>query len=441
MMFGRDMLGDEMPWLVPLFFGSIAIWLFPKTIESFAKDRSQRLLMALRWLPFTLLAVIVSLRMSSILGHDTDHLEVISYLQTDSSLTDRLHVLFAGDGIVEWMLLPLVYLFAWNGQGMKGAWKDEHLQKFKRTLALMLLVSATMFFDDSAYIAPGSFPLTPIPGPSIDVWMVVTLLIAEVVVISGLMSMYGPSQKMKTHGNRMYLPTSPLYLTAFAYLAMAFMDSSVFDAEWWIDPYQDDKVAMMWMWIFVGFNLHVFGRPIRDIDSKLGAGDGRSRALAFSIGVSLALLIVVTSWLMHQQDAPDATAIRSSFWLVGWISVMMAMVLLLPMLGFDDGSRPELDWARWTLLFGPMLLFVVHPYSPFLLLGSWFALIATMALPWMLEREARTLPLWQVAGLSGAMIAVFSATLLSGQGMIMVVPLGGLLAVLSSMMMLRHASA
>jgi len=59
----------------------------------------------------------------------------------------------------------------------------------------------------------------------------------------------------------------------------------------------------------------------------------------------------------------------------------------------------------------------------------------------MLEREARTLPLWQVAGLSGAMIAVFSATLLSGQGMIMVVPLGGLLAVLSSMMMLRHASA
>jgi hypothetical protein len=84
---------------------------------------------------------------------------------------------------------------------------------------------------------------------------------------------------------------------------------------------------------------------------------------------------------------------------------------------------------------------VVHPYSPFLLLGSWFALIATMVLPWMLEREARTLPLWQVGGLTGAMITVFSATLLSGQGMIMAVPLGGFLAVLSSMMMLRHASA
>jgi hypothetical protein len=440
-MSGRDMLGDEMPWLVPLFFGSIAIWLFPKTVESFAKGRSERLLMALRWFPFTLLAVILSLRMSSILGHDTDHLEVVSYLQVDSSLTDRLHILFAGDGLVEWMLLPLVYLFAWNGQGMKGTWKNEHLHKFKRTLALMLLVSATMFFDDSAYIAPESLPLTQIPSPSVDMWMVITLLITEVVVISGLMSMYGPSKSIESYRRRLFLPASTFVLTAFAYLAMAFMDSSVFNAEWWTDPYQNDKLAMMWLWVFVGFNLHVFGRPIQDIESKLGAGDGRSRALAFSIGVSLGLLLIVTSWLMHQQDAPDATAIRSAFWLVGWISVMMAVVLLLPILGFDDGARPELDWARWTLLFGPMVLFVAHPYSPFLLLGSWFALIATMVLPWMLEREAKSLPVWQVIGLGTAMIAVFSVTLLSGQGLVIAIPLGGIFATASSMMMLRHAVA
>ena len=397
--------------------------------------------MALRWFPFTLLAVILSLRMSSILGHDTDHLEVVSYLQVDSSLTDRLHILFAGDGLVEWMLLPLVYLFAWNGQGMKGTWKNEHLHKFKRTLALMLLVSATMFFDDSAYIAPESLPLTQIPSPSVDMWMVITLLITEVVVISGLMSMYGPSKSLESYRRRLFLPASTFVLTAFAYLAMAFMDSSVFNGEWWTDPYQNDKLAMMWLWVFVGFNLHVFGRPIQEIESKLGAGDGRSRALAFSIVVSLGLLLIVTSWLMHQQDAPDATAIRSAFWLVGWISVMMAVVLLLPILGFDDGARPELDWARWTLLFGPMVLFVAHPYSPFLLLGSWFALIATMVLPWMLEREAKSLPVWQVIGLGTAMIAVFSVTLLSGQGLVIAIPLGGIFATASSMMMLRHAVA
>ena len=155
--------------------------------------------MALRWLPFTLLAVILSLRISSILSHDTDHLEVVSYLQADSSLTERLHILFAGDGIVEWMLLPLVYLIAWNGQGMKGTWKEEHLHKFKRTVAIMLLASATLFFDDSAYIAPESFPLTPIPAPSVDRWTTVTLLLTEVLVISGLMSMYGPSKGVESY--------------------------------------------------------------------------------------------------------------------------------------------------------------------------------------------------------------------------------------------------
>ena len=191
--------------------------------------------MALRWLPFTLLAVILSLRMSSILGHDTDHLEVVSYLQADSSLTDRLHILFAGDGIVEWMLLPLTYLFAWNGQGMKGTWKDEHMQKFKRTVALMLLVSATLFFDDSAYIAPESSPLTQIPSPSFDMWVAITLLIVEILVISGLMSMYGPSKGVEAYRDRKFLPASPLVLTGFAYLAMAFMVLSGTDGRYHLE--------------------------------------------------------------------------------------------------------------------------------------------------------------------------------------------------------------
>ena len=47
----------------------------------------------------------------------------------------------------------------------------------------------------------------------------------------------------------------------------------------------------------------------------------------------------------------------------------MAGVLLLPLLGFDDGSRPELNWVRWSLMFGPLLWFLVFEHAPFLLLG------------------------------------------------------------------------
>ena len=137
------MLGDDMPWLVPLFFGSVAIWMFPQSVERFARNKNEALLKALKWLPFFLLAVIISLRVSSIFSHDTTHLEVAAYLDADASLGERLHVLFAGDGLVEWMVLPLVYLFAWNGQGSRRSWTVEGLHKMKRTLALMLLVSST----------------------------------------------------------------------------------------------------------------------------------------------------------------------------------------------------------------------------------------------------------------------------------------------------------
>ena len=298
-MHGRVMLGDDMPWLVPLFFGSIAIWMFPKSVETFARNKSESLLRALRWLPFALLAVIISLRVSAILSHDTTHIEVVSYLQSDASLVDRLHVLFAGDGLVEWMVLPLVYLFAWSGQGSQKTWTTEGLHKLKRTLALMLLVSSTLLFDDSAYIAPETMPLVTIPSPMIDAWSVAFVALALFVVITGLLAAYAPPSGLQRYQNRFYVPASPFVLTAFAYLFMAYLSSGVFDESWWSDPRQDDAYATFWMWIFLAFNLHIFAATQRDIDVHLGAGNGRSKALAWSIGVAIAILVLVTALLMH----------------------------------------------------------------------------------------------------------------------------------------------
>ena len=55
--------------------------------------------------------------------------------------------------------------------------------------------------------------------------------------------------------------------------------------------------------------------------------------------------------------------------------------------------------------------------------------------------EAKPLPLWQAVALSTVLIAAFAGTLLSGQGMVIAIPLGGIVASLSSMMMIRHAYA
>ncbi|MGB0787675.1 MAG: hypothetical protein ACPGR1_06710, partial [Candidatus Poseidoniaceae archaeon] len=421
------MLGDDMPWLVPLFFGSIAIWMFPKSVETFARNKSESLLRALRWLPFALLAVIISLRISALFSHDSTHIEVAAYLSSDSTVAERLHVLFAGDGLVEWMVLPLVYLFAWNGQGSRQSWTVEGLQKLKRTLALMLLISSTLVFDDSAYIAPETLPLISMPAPQVDAWSVVFLVLVQCVVITGLLNAHAPQRGLRHHQQRFYLPLSPLLLTVFVYLFMAYLESGVFDASWWSNPRQDDQTATLWLWVIVAFNLHVFSAPHRDIDAHLGAGNGRSKALAWSIGVSVALLLLVTGFLMHDQQAPDATSVRSSLWLVGWMCALMAGVLLLPFLGFDDGSRPELNWVRWSLMFGPLFWFLMFEHAPFLMVGSWLALMATTPLAWTLEDSAPSPSMVQRASMIVLGLVAILLVLANGEGLRYALPLVGLL--------------
>jgi hypothetical protein len=439
-MCGWVMLGDDMPWLVPLFFGSVAVWMFPKSVELFARKRSESLLRLLRWLPFALLAVILSLRISAIFSHDTSHIEVAAYLVEDASFLDRLHVLVAGDGLVEWMVLPLVYLFAWNGQGSKQAWSTEGLYKLKRTVALMLLVSSTLLFDDSAYIAPDTMPTGTMIAPHVEAWGVAFLLCVQFVVITGLLRAYGPSTGLQSYQKRFFAPASPFVLTAFAFLFMAYLESGVFDSSWWSDPRQDDPFATLWLWIFVAFNLHIFAVPQREADAHLGPGNGRSKALGWVIGTSVGLLIVVTAILMHDQQTPDATSVRTSLWLVGWMSALMAGVLLLPLLGFDDGSRPELNWVRWSLMFGPMLWFLMFEHSPFLLLGSWFALMVTSPMAWALEDSAPSPTLWHSVGLVLLGITVICVVVISGEGLQYALPLGALLCIASSMLDVRHAS-
>jgi hypothetical protein len=414
--------------------------MFPKSVELFARKRSESLLRLLRWLPFALLAVILSLRISAIFSHDTSHIEVAAYLVEDASFLDRLHVLVAGDGLVEWMVLPLVYLFAWNGQGSKQAWSTEGLYKLKRTVALMLLVSSTLLFNDSAYIAPDTMPTGTMIAPHVEAWGVAFLLCVQFVVITGLLRAYGPSTGLQSYQKRFFAPASPFVLTAFAFLFMAYLESGVFDSSWWSDPRQDDPFATLWLWIFVAFNLHIFAVPQREADAHLGPGNGRSKALGWVIGTSVGLLIVVTAILMHDQQTPDATSVRTSLWLVGWMSALMAGVLLLPLLGFDDGSRPELNWVRWSLMFGPMLWFLMFEHSPFLLLGSWFALMVTSPMAWALEDSAPSPTLWHSVGLVLLGITVICVVVISGEGLQYALPLGALLCIASSMLDVRHAS-
>jgi len=86
------------------------------------------------------------------------------------------------------------------------------------------------------------------------------------------------------------------------------------------------------------------------------------------------------------------------------------------------------------------LLFVVFEHSPFLLLGSWFAIIATTPLSWTLEESAPSPSMMHLGGMIVLGLATLAFVLLSGQGLQLALPLGALLATISATLDLRHAT-
>ena len=91
-------------------------------------------------------------------------------------------------------------------------------------------------------------------------------------------------------------------------------------------------------------------------------------------------------------------------------------------------------------MFGPMLCFLMFEHAPFLLLGSWFALVATSPLAWTLEDSAPSPTMLHRIGLALLGSAVLVVIVMSGEGLRYALPLGALLCVVSSMLDVRHAA-
>ena len=234
---------------------------------------------------------------------------------------------------------------------------------------------------------------------------------------------------LKRYQNRFFAPASPLVLTAFVYLSWRSLPQTF--RQRLVERSAKMMPKQRFGCGFVAFNLHMFATPQREGDAHLGAGRGRSKALAWNIGVAVLLVLLITTLLMHQQQTPDATSVRSAFWLVGWMVALMAGALLLPLLGFDDGSRPELNWVRWSCMFVDVVV-CRFEHSPFLLLGSWFAIIATTPLSWTLEESAPSPSMMHLGGIIVLGFATLALILLSGQGLQLALPLGALLATISA---------
>ncbi|MGB1633416.1 MAG: hypothetical protein ACPHEN_08580, partial [Candidatus Poseidoniaceae archaeon] len=95
---------------------------------------------------------------------------------------------------------------------------------------------------------------------------------------------------------------------------------------------------------------------------------------------------------------------------------------------------------RWSLMFGSLFWFLMFEHAPFLMVGSWLALIATTPLAWTLEDSAPSPSMAQRASMVVLGLATILLVLASDEGLRYALPLVGVLCVLSSMLDLRHAT-
>ncbi len=91
-------------------------------------------------------------------------------------------------------------------------------------------------------------------------------------------------------------------------------------------------------------------------------------------------------------------------------------------------------------MFGPMLLFLFFEHAPFLLLGSWFAIMATTPMSWLFEETASSPSLPHRIALVILGLATLVLVLTSGEGLRYAIPLGAMLCLVSSTLDVRHAS-
>ena len=154
------MIGDTLPWFLPLFVFGLLAWVFYEAIETYVLRKGspfgEKALVALRWLPAAQLVVMLITRSISLIQRDLSHLEVAQYLGAGTYHSSDLKLIATGGGGSEIIALTVI-LFVLLSERLPslGSTRVELRQGFRNRLmmftGLMLLSASTLLFPESAY--------------------------------------------------------------------------------------------------------------------------------------------------------------------------------------------------------------------------------------------------------------------------------------------------
>lgn len=393
-----NMLGDTMPWFLPLFVFSLFGWIFYESIEKLVirknTDFWKKALAAVRWLPPVQLFLMLSSRIFSLVQRDLTHLEVAQYLGPgDFSFTD-LKLLVTGNGGSE-LLAMTVVLFALYSERLPSLAKarDDFRLRFRNRLmmftGLLLITSSAVLFPESAYYSPSTLPTTPIGA--IPAWATIVPLVffSSLLMFGG--ELFAVSTLFFAGGNFQTLARRARYkVLIIAFSAIIWLSFTLHNHENWSQQIPDLGLLLpLILMLHIGLCFATILQPAVRLESELNHGDGRSWGMLILAAIMGLLVLVLTP--IHL-DVLGVFGSSLGPYVYGiWVATVtvsaMMLVQFLPALGFDAAPRPEIWWMKMTLAFSPVFLCMFTPFAIFLIPAIWLALPWSSLAPWFIERD------------------------------------------------------
>tara|TARA_Y100000766_G_scaffold189486_1_gene162894 strand:+ start:18197 stop:19576 length:1380 start_codon:yes stop_codon:yes gene_type:complete len=392
------MLGDTLPWFLPLFVFSLLAWIFYEAIEGFLQrknsDFTPKGLAALRWLPAIQLMVMLLNRSIAVVQRDLSHIEVAQYLGPGEFRTHDLKLILVGDGGVEIICLGIV-LFVLFSDRLPSLSKSqlEIRYKFRNRLMLfsgiMLLSASTLLFPEEVYYNPSSYPLEPFGSlPPLSAKIPLALL-GFLVMFGG--ELFAVSTLFLAGDNfQKIAQRARLKVALFALITIFWLSRHLEHENNWVQQIPDSGLLLpLVLFLHIAVSLAVSIQPAVRIESELNHGEGRSLGMLVLTGGMAVLILVLTP--IHLAEigifGPELGPYVYGVWMAAVTVSAMMLVQFLPTLGFDAAPRPEIWWMKMTLVFSPIIISFFTPFAIFLIPAIWLVLPWSTLTPWFVEKD------------------------------------------------------
>ena len=416
----HTMLGDDVPWLVPLFAISLIAWLMTPIIEKMAIKKGKWLKSLHNLLPLIFLTLIILGRLIAVLTNDLTHSDIAKYNAGTNAMNGGPWMTFLrGDGLSELSLMVLL-IFSLSVDKLPSISQSP---QFIRTLvrhrvmcfvSLVALFSFTVFFPDSSYLnAQSVTDQSTWPTDGLGPLWYAILAVAILIVAAEL---FATSTIAAVDSGLANLAKKAKYklIVIFPIAMILFMKTDAIknmETNFWLDLEHYYHLIFISIFLHMAISFATILEPAKQLDSKLGAGDGRTKSLIFTS--LLAFLFLITISLIFSQSLDVFSGNGESLmaiWLLFAVILTCVGSMFLPTMGFDATPRPELWWIRLTLSLSPLFIAAFSPYVLILLPAIWFSLAATLVIPWLVEEDVRGSNSKQLY-ISIALVIIFALTI------------------------------